>query len=121
MNKATRTLAMAGLALTAGAAFGGTPAMASPAAAGPAASAQSGVAKAQSPRRDRVVGFYRTLRACDMAGRAGEHSNRWDDYDCTRVRTGMRRGTWALQASWGGNRNHDTHQSGNHGGGWGHH
>jgi hypothetical protein len=112
MNKATRTLAMTGLALTAGAAFAGTPAMASPATpAGPAASAAVG-AKAQTPRRDRVVGFYRTLRACDLVGRRGEFRDRWDDYDCTRVRVGMRRGSWALLAHWGGHRSH--------GGGWGH-
>ena len=118
MNKATRTLALAGLALTAGAAFGGTPAMASPAAAGPAASARSSAVKAHHPRRDRVVGFYRTLRACDLVGRAGEHTDRWDDYDCTRVRAGMHRGTWALQAHWG---DHNTHQSSTHNGGWGGH
>ena len=119
MNRTTRTLAMAGLALTAGAAFGATPALASPAPAGPAAAAKSSAAKPPNPRRDRGVGFYRTLRACDLVGRSGEHRDRWDDYDCTRVRTGMRRGTWALQAHGGSNHTHRTSTHG--GGGWGHH
>jgi hypothetical protein len=122
MGKMTRTLALAGLALTAGMVFTAAPAMASPAT--PAGSVTSGAHnsapasarkvqtsshKGQSPRRDSVVGHYRTLRACDAAGRSGERRGRWDDYDCNRVRSGGRSGSWALQAHWGGDRHHDNH------------
>lgn len=112
MGKMTRTLTLAGVAVTAGLAFG-APAMAAPAApAAPAASVTSAhsTAKAHGPRYDRVAGYYRSLRACDAAGRSGEHRNRWEDYDCNRVRSGGRRGSWALQVHLGGDSHHNRHR-----------
>jgi hypothetical protein len=115
MGKMTRSLALAGLAVTAGMAFNASPAMASPAAPVASITATRSIApKAQSPRHDSIVGYYRTLRACDAAGRSGEHRNRWDDYDCNRVRNGGRRGSWALQVNGGGNSHHDGHINNRH-------
>ena len=52
-----------------------------------------------------IVGFYRSLRACQLAGLYGERAGAWDDYDCTVVRVGARRGAWALEVvdynNWG--------------------
>ncbi|MGX6603464.1 hypothetical protein ACWKSP_15175 [Micromonosporaceae bacterium Da 78-11] len=116
MNKATRALMTVGLAMTAGATFSAAPAMAAPAKpAAPAAAAQSGPHQAQTPRRDRIVGYYGNLRTCDLAGRSGERRDRWDDYDCTRVRVGVRRGSWALQAHWGGQWHNQDHGPQGHG------
>ncbi len=104
MNKATRILAMAGLALTAGAAFSATPAMASPIT--PAASAQSAGHHVQTMGGNRLVGFFRTKRACETVGRNGEHRNRWNDFSCAAVHAGKHRGTFALRVHTG-----DSHQS----------
>ncbi|MBB4697632.1 hypothetical protein [Paractinoplanes abujensis] len=44
-----------------------------------------------------IVGFYRSPRACQLAGFYGERRGVWDDFDCTFVRVGPRRGAWALE------------------------
>jgi hypothetical protein len=100
MNKATRILTMAGLSLAAGVTMGSAPAMAS---AGPVAAATATVAAAHhGPNHSahRLVGYFRGPVSCYRAGRLGEIRNRWDDYDCTRVRGGFRRGLYALTVSW---------------------
>ena len=126
MGKATRSLAMAGMALIAGATVGAGPAMASapiaqaPSVLGATVSTQVAVKQVQVQSRDRVVGYYRTLRSCDHAGRLGERRGRWDSYDCDRVRHGFRRGWWALEVRWGhGNGGHGNggHGNGGHNGG----
>ena len=89
MNKATRFLAMTGMALAAGATMG----------AGAASAATK--APAPGPHHDRVVGYFRSPVACERAGRVGELRDRWDRHDCNRVRFGFHRGQWELTAGWG--------------------
>ncbi len=96
MNRATRMLTLLGMGLMAGATVGAAPALATDAAT-PSASKSSTVKVQQHRDNDRIVGFYRTLRACERAGWIGERFNKWDDYDCERVRFGFRRGLWALE------------------------
>jgi hypothetical protein len=105
MNKVTRTLAMTGIAMAAGLTVGVGPASASP--AGPAPSAPTADHKF---KKDKLVGFYRSPRACVQAGELGERRHKWDDYDCDRVQRGVRRGWFSLTASWD-----------QRGGPWGHH
>ena len=104
MNKATRMLTMLGMGLVAGATIGAGPAVAADSTS-PAPKASTATKAQQHDRdRDRVVGFYRSLRACEFAGRIGERFDKWDDYDCERVRFGFRRGFWALEVEqdrWG--------------------
>jgi hypothetical protein len=50
-------------------------------------------------RNDDVVGYFRTLRTCERIGRIGEFRDRWEDYDCSRVRFGFNRGAWVLEVS----------------------
>ncbi|MBU2668873.1 hypothetical protein KOI35_35725 [Actinoplanes bogorensis] len=133
MNKAARTFTMLAMGLVAGATIGAGPAMAADSATSPAAKpSTTTTTKAQAGwGRDRVVGYFRTLRACEKAGRIGEFTNRWDDYDCDRVRFGFKRGLWALEVSqdwrggghghgpWGGG--HGGHHGGGHHGGGHHH
>ncbi|GAA0488709.1 hypothetical protein Ade02nite_72700 [Paractinoplanes deccanensis] len=96
MNKAVRMLTMVGLGLMAGATVGTAPALAAD--GGSSATAKSNTStQVQRHDRDQIVGFYRTLRACEKAGRIGEWFDRWEDYDCERVRFGFRRGFWALE------------------------
>ena len=134
MNKATRMLTMMGMGLMAGATIGAAPALAADS-NGTAASVKSSTAKVQKhDRGERVVGFYRNLRSCELAGRIGERFDRWEDYDCERVRFGFKRGLWALEVEqnwrgghghgpWGGGHGHGHggHGHGGHGhGGHGH-
>jgi hypothetical protein len=89
MNKATRLLAMTGMALAAAVTMG----------AGPASAATK--APAPGPHRDKVVGYFHSAGACQRAGRIGELRDRWDSHDCGRVHFGFHRGMWELTASWG--------------------
>ncbi len=128
MTKAIRLLTMAGMGLMASVAIGAGPAQATDNGAQPAAKpATTKAAQAQQDRfrdRDRVVGYYRSLRACEFAGRIGERFDRWEDYDCEYVRFGFRRGAWALEVEqgWGWNRPGGWHRPGGHhnDGPWGH-
>ncbi|GAB2584990.1 hypothetical protein Aab01nite_53450 [Paractinoplanes abujensis] len=93
-------------------------------------SAQAGTKKSSATarvgwRNDEVVGYFRTLRACERVGRIGEFRDRWDDYDCYRVRYGFNRGAWVLEVSendWNGRWNNDNWYGGWynswHGGDW---
>lgn len=89
MNKATRLLAMTGMALVAGVTMG----------AGSASAATK--TPAPGPGHEKVVGYYRSPLACERAGRIGEIRDKWESHDCTRVRFGFHRGLWKLSVSWG--------------------
>lgn len=54
-----------------------------------------------------MVGYHDTLRRCERAGHIGEWRDRWDDYDCYRVRWGIHRG--ALEVDYGHDRDDDDH------------
>ena len=102
MKATTRILTLVGLGLMTGATIGAGPATAAPSA--DQAPAQPATASAQErPRDDEVVGFFRNRWACEIAGRVGERRDRWEDYDCERVRFGFRRGFWVLEVE----RDHD--------------
>jgi hypothetical protein len=88
MNKATRLLAMTGMAVAAGLTMS----------AGPASAASA--TPAPGPGHDRVQGYFGNPIACQRAGRVGELRDRWDDHDCNKVRFGLHRGQWALLVSW---------------------
>ena len=126
MSKATHTLAMAGMALLAGATFGASPAVAAPAAPAATASASSAVVRPHGQSGESFGGYYRSERICERVGRAGEFLGRWYDHDCDRVWRGPRRGWWILTVErrhgghgghWGGHGGH----WGGHGGHWGGH
>jgi len=96
MNKLTRFLTVTGMGAFAALAIGAGPAQA----AGTNSSAAAKPSAGQAQERhgwERTVGYYRSVRACEVAGRIGERFGRWDDHDCDFVRFGFRRGTWALQ------------------------
>ena len=117
MNKAMRFLTMTGMGVLAGVAFGVGPAQAADATAATAGrSGQSTQVKHWD--RDEVVGYYRSLRACELAGRIGERFGRWDDYDCDFQRRGFHRGYFALEVErgWGWNRPGHGHRPWGHGG-----
>ncbi|MBM2621134.1 hypothetical protein JIG36_37100 [Actinoplanes sp. LDG1-06] len=99
MKKLTRALTMGGFGVLAALAVGTAPAQASTT-AGVAAESKSGAGHvAQWRDGTQVVGFYRSLRACELAGQFGERSGAWDDHDCDLVQLGVRRGTWALEVA----------------------
>lgn len=88
MNKATRFLAMTGMAVVAGVTMG----------AGPASAATTTAAKPVS--HDRIEGYYRSHLQCERAGRFGELRRRWERHDCNLVRFGRHRGHWQLEVSY---------------------
>ncbi|WP_250038461.1 hypothetical protein [Paractinoplanes maris] len=119
MSKTARMFTMLGLGLMAGATIGAGPALAAGSADAPAAKPATTTKVQKHGDRDRVVGYFRTRGACEQAGRIGEWRDRWDDYDCDRVRFGFKRGLWALEVeqNWrGGGRGHG-HGHGPFGGG----
>ena len=91
--KLTRIMTMGGFGLLTALAGAGT---AQAATVNPSPESKPAARHAQWQDGDRVVGFYRTLRGCALAGRFGERAGHWDEYDCTPVRIGLRRGAWAL-------------------------
>ena len=104
MSKATRMLAMTGMALVAGATMAAGPAAASSSAAQGATSATQQQAGNHGDRnREWVAGYYRSRLQCERVGRIGERFDRWDDYECERVRRGFRV-IWRLdvERSWHG-------------------
>jgi hypothetical protein len=110
-------LTMAGMALIAGATMGASPAAAAVSTSqGNTATSQVAVGQGQNQAGDRA-GYYRTRRSCERAGRIGEWLGRWDDYDCERVRWGIRRGWWVLDVdwNWSGGHGHGDHHGGGHG------
>jgi hypothetical protein len=123
-------LAMTGMALVAGATFASGPAAASTSTAqGTTSATQSTQQQAKSHGgREWVAGYYRTRMQCERVGRIGERFDRWDDYDCERVRRGFRP-IWRLEVErdWHGGGHWDGHNGGHwdgddhHGGGhWNH-
>jgi hypothetical protein len=114
MNRLTRLLAIAGIGLGATVVVGAGPAQAATTTQGVTQSVSSQVRGDWSD--DEVVGYFRTLRACERVGRIGEIRERWEDYDCSRVRFGFARGAWVLEVSnddW-----HDDWDNDNWYGGW---
>ena len=111
MSKATRILAVTGMALMAGLTLGAAPAMASS-----STSTTTTTAEQSSPQADRSEGYYRSRRDCERAGRWGERRGRWDDYDCDYVWRGRRHGWWELNVDygWGGGGDHDGGGGGGH-------
>jgi hypothetical protein len=93
MKSVTRFAVLLGAGLAVGASMGVAPAMAS--------SATPTAVQVQQPRDrhddDEVEGYYRSLRVCERIGRMGERRDRWEDYDCERVRWGENRGLWRLE------------------------
>ena len=108
MNRVTRLLAIAGLGL-------GTVAVAAVPAQATTGSAQGTTTSASTQTRvgwddDEVVGYFRSLRACERVGRLGEIRDRWDDYDCDRAGFGWGRGSWVLTVednNWNGRWDND--------------
>ena len=130
MNRIARVLAMAGLGLGTVVAIGVGPAQAAPSTA--QGTTQSNAAQNRGGwDDDEVVGYFRSLRACERVGRIGEIRDRWDDYDCSRVRGGFGRGNWVLEvednnwnddwdnSNWYGGW-YNSWRGGDWNGGWGH-
>ena len=128
MSKTARMFTMLGLGLMAGATIGAGPALAAGSADAPAAKPATTTKVQKHGDRDRVAGYFRTRSACERVGRIGEWRDRWDDYDCDRVRFGFKRGLWALEVeqNWrGGGHGHGPFGGHGHGdhdghGGFGH-
>lgn len=100
MNRVAKMFAFVGVGLAAGVAMGAGPAQATPTIGHTAA--QGTAAQVQAHwNDDDVVGYFGTLRRCERVGRIGEWRDRWDDYDCYRVRWGIHRGAWALEVEYG--------------------
>jgi hypothetical protein len=97
MNKLTRILTMGGFGLLAALATSAGPANASVAKPAPEHKAAAVSHAAWRTAGDDIVGYYRTLQGCELAGQYGERAGDWDDHDCTPVRLGLRRGAWALR------------------------
>jgi hypothetical protein len=99
MKKLTRILTMGGFGLLAALATGAGPANA----ATPSATPESKTVVKQVQWRSGVdvVGYYRNLQECELAGQFGERTGHWDDHNCTIVRLGVRSGAWALQVASG--------------------
>jgi hypothetical protein len=103
MNKFTRLLTMTGMGVLAAVAISAGPAQAADN-SGTAAARRVAPQVQQHDGGERTVGYYRSLRSCELAGRIGERFGRWADHDCDFVRFGFHRRTWALQVSnrgWG--------------------
>ncbi|WP_250035967.1 hypothetical protein [Paractinoplanes maris] len=104
MNKLTRAITLGGFGVLAALAVGTGPAQAAGTAT---ATPESKTAASRADWRldGEVVGYYPSLRSCEMAGRYGERAGAWDDHDCSPVRGGLRHGTWALEVgdddNWG--------------------
>jgi hypothetical protein len=116
MSKATRMLAMAGMAIVAGATMAVGPAVAASAAPQGSTVTTQSVQEQSKASRDRVVGIYRSRRVCEWEGRRGEFRDRWDWYRCEPVRWGR----WALRVGWRWNGGGWNNGGGDHhgGGGW---
>ncbi|MFD0519639.1 hypothetical protein [Paractinoplanes durhamensis] len=98
MKKLTRILTMGGFGLLAALATAGPATAATP-------SGNHGLKPAAASHNiqwgfgESIVGYYRTLQGCELAGNFGERVGNWDDHNCTPVRLGVRRGAWALQVA----------------------
>ena len=122
MNSITRLLAVTGIGVAAGVAIGAGPAQAASSTGHDAAvrTAVSGTANWNDDSD--VIGYFNSPIRCERVGRLGEIRDRWDDYDCYRVRYGFHRGDWALEVSsdrWGGGFRPDCPRPGGFDGGFG--
>ena len=104
MNKLTRAVTLGGFGVLTALTVGMGPAQAAPVA--PVSPESKTTASHNIWRGEsQIVGFYRSQRACELAGVYGERAGAWDDHDCTVVRVGARRGAWALEVvdydNWG--------------------
>jgi hypothetical protein len=108
MNKATRLLTVTGMGALTALAIGAGPAQAAGTTGSAAAKPSAGQAQ-QHHGWERTVGYFRSIRACEVAGHIGERFGRWDDHDCEPVRFGFRRGSWALEVSRDRDRGHFGH------------
>src|SRR5205814_5780012 len=99
MNSITRLLAIAGIGLAAAVSVAG-PAQAAAQGDGHATH-RTGVRATADWNDDQgdIVGYFASPIRCERVGRLGELRDRWDDYDCYRVRFGFHRGDWALEVS----------------------
>ncbi|MCM4081232.1 hypothetical protein [Paractinoplanes hotanensis] len=92
MTNTVRIISATAMGLMAGVAIGAGPALA----AGNGAQSDVKAGAQQHIGRDDVVGYFRSLSTCDIAGHIGELQGRWDDYGCDPVRVGFSRGGWVL-------------------------
>jgi hypothetical protein len=101
MNKLTRAITLGGFGVLTALTVGMGPAQAAPATPATPATPAAKTAVGHNIWRgeSQIVGFYRTARACQLAGVYGERAGAWDDFDCTVVRVGARRGAWALEVA----------------------
>ncbi|MCM4081238.1 hypothetical protein [Paractinoplanes hotanensis] len=99
MNKLTRAITMGGFGVLAALAVGTGPAQAGTSAGAAVESKSTAGQVSQWRDGTQVVGFYRSLRDCELAGQFGERVGAWDDHDCDPVHLGVRRGTWALEVA----------------------
>ena len=97
MKKLTRILTMGGFGLLAALATGAGPANAATPSVTP--EGKTVARHVQWRMGDDIVGYYRNLRDCELAGQFGERAGNWDDHNCTIVRLGLRSGAWALQVA----------------------
>lgn len=97
MNKVTRSLAITGIAVTAGLSLAVSPASAAP--AGPRPPAPAADHRVQI-KKTAFKGFHRTGRDCVRIGRIGQIRGQWHNFDCDRVNRGFKRGWYALNVSW---------------------
>lgn len=95
MNTAIRGLTLIGMSLVTAASIGAGPVQAAPSTE-PVPAAPAAVQVVQPHDDEDVVGYYRMRRACERAGRIGVWNDRWESYECERVRWGFRRGFWKL-------------------------
>ena len=109
MHRIARRIAFAGVGLAAGVAMGVGPAQATTGTGQAGMQATTTQVQTGWDDDDDVVGYYGTLRRCERAGRIGEWRDRWDDYDCYRVRWGHHRGAWALEVDYGHDWDDDDH------------
>ncbi|SDT41195.1 hypothetical protein [Actinoplanes derwentensis] len=100
MNKVVRAIVMSGVAVAAGVTMAAGPASAAPSSSAAPSVGEKRVATQQKafPRRDRVVGVYRSLRTCDRIGKVGQWKRQWNRYSCVRVNRGYG-SDWALRVS----------------------
>ncbi|GAA3341852.1 hypothetical protein GCM10020358_34760 [Amorphoplanes nipponensis] len=123
MSKATRMLAMTGLAMVAGLTFSAGPAAASSSTAQGATTATQSTQQGAQAHRDRdrewVQGYYRTRGQCIRVGLIGKRFDRWDRFRCERVRHGFRSiYRLKVERDWNWNNDNDWNNGhGHHGGG----
>jgi len=98
MNKLTRAVTLGGFGVLTALTVGMGPAQAAPVAP-VTPDSKTTVSHNVWRGESQIIGFYRSLRACQLAGIYGERAGAWDDYDCTVVRVGARRGAWALEVA----------------------